>query len=70
MSFLTGHKQGRQGKRTGTEGARSSPFPEGSGLPDSLVVHARITSARRKGLPANQQPLYKGASVQSDQHQP
>ncbi|MGR2215277.1 hypothetical protein ACUX6Y_24890, partial [Salmonella enterica] len=29
----------------------------------SQVVHARTTSARRKGLPANQQPLYKGASV-------
>ena len=71
MSFLTtGHKQRRRGKRTGAAGARSSPFPEGNGLPGSLVVHARIMPARRKGPPANQQPLYKGASVQSDQHQP
>ena len=71
MSFLTtGHKQRRRGKRTGAAGARSSPFPEGNGLPGSLVVHARTMPARRKGPPANQQPLYKGASVQSDQHQP
>ena len=71
MSFLTtGHKQRRRGKRTGAAGARSFPFPEGSGLPGSLVVHAATMSARRKGPPANQQPLYKGASVQSDQHQP
>ncbi|MCL3219642.1 hypothetical protein L6M70_28335, partial [Klebsiella pneumoniae] len=34
------------------------------------AVHARTMPARRKGPPANQQPLYKGASVQSDQHQP
>lgn len=68
--FLTGHKQRRRGKRTGAAGARSSPFPEGNGLPGSLVVHARTMPARRKGPPANQQPLYKGASVQSDQHQP
>lgn len=71
MSFLTtDHKQRRRGKRTGAAGARSSPFPEGNGLPGSLVVHARTMPARRKGPPANQQPLYKGASVQSDQHQP
>ena len=70
MRFLTGHKQRRRGKRTGAAGARSSPFPEGNGLPGSLVVHARTMPARRKGPPANQQPLYKGASVQSDQHQP
>ncbi len=71
MSFLTtGHKQRRRGKRTSAAGARSFPFPEGIGLPGSLVVHAAAMSARRKGPPANQQPLYKGASVQSDQHQP
>ena len=70
MWFPTGHKQRRRGKRTGAAGARSSPFPKGNGLPGSLVVHARTMPARRKGPPANQQPLYKGASVQSDQHQP
>ena len=70
MWFPTGHKQSRRGKRTGAAGARSSPFPEGHGPPGSLVVHARTMPARRKGPPANQQPLYKGASVQSDQHQP
>lgn len=70
MSFLADHKQRRRGKRTSAAGARSSPFPEGIGLPGSLVVHARTMPARRKGPPANQQPLYKGASVQSDQHQP
>ena len=69
MWFPTGHKQRRRGKRTGAAGARSSPFPKGNGLPGSLVVHARTMPARRKGPPANQQPLYKGASVQSDQHQ-
>ncbi len=71
MSFLTtGHKQRKRRRRTGAAGARSSPFPKGNGLPGSLVVHARTMPARRKGPPANQQPLYKGASVQSDQHQP
>lgn len=70
MSFLTtGHKQRRRGKRTSAAGARSSPFPKGN-RPGSLVVHAHIMPSRRKGPPANQQPLYKGASVQSDQHQP
>ncbi len=69
MWFPTGHKQRRRGKRTGAADARSSPFPKGNGLPGSLVVHARTMPARRKGPPANQQPLYKGASVQSDQHQ-
>ncbi|EPR0631081.1 hypothetical protein ACUZZ1_004989, partial [Escherichia coli] len=70
MSFPTGHNQRRRGKRTSAAGARSFPFPEGNSLPGSLVVHARTMPARRKGPPANQQPLYKGASVQSDQHQP
>jgi hypothetical protein len=64
MSFLTtGHKQRRRRRRTGAAGARSSPFPKGNGLPGSLVVHARTMPARGKGPPANQQPLYKGASV-------
>ncbi|EEY4101903.1 hypothetical protein EQJ94_27685, partial [Escherichia coli] len=70
MLFPTDHKQRRRGKRTSAAGARSSPFPEGNSLPGSLVVHARTMPARRKGPPANQQPLYKGASVQSDQHHP
>ena len=52
MSFLTtGHKQRRRGKRTGAAGARSSPFPEGNGLPGRLVVHARTMPVRKKGLP-------------------
>ncbi len=67
---ISDRSQRRRGKRTGAAGARSSPFPEGNGLPGSLVVHARTMPARRKGPPANQQPLYKGASVQSDQHHP
>ncbi|GDB35829.1 hypothetical protein [Escherichia coli] len=70
MLFPTDHKQRRRGKRTSAAGARSSPFPEGNRLPGSLVAHARTMPARRKGPPANQQPLYKGASVQSDQHHP
>ena len=53
-----------------SQDARSSPFPEGAGLPDRLVVHARITSARKKGLTANRQPLHKGASGMSEPHQP
>lgn len=54
MSFLTtGHKQRRRGKRTGAAGARSSPFPEGNGLPGRLVVHARTMPVRKKGLPEN-----------------
>ncbi|AOT35526.1 hypothetical protein FORC31_p275 (plasmid) [Escherichia coli] len=68
--MISDRSQRRRGKRTGAAGARSSPFPEGNGLPGSLVVHARTMPARRKGPPANQQPLYKGASVQSDQHHP
>ncbi len=74
MSFLTtGHKQRRWGRRTGAAGARSSPFPKGTGLPGSLVVHARTMPVKEKGTAVkwtNRQSLHKGASVQSDQHQP
>ncbi len=28
---------------------RSSPFPEGAGLPDRLVVHARISQQGKRG---------------------
>ncbi len=55
------------------DGAHPFPFPEGTALPDSLVVHARTMSVRKKGLPENgqnRQSLHKGASVQSDLHQP
>ncbi|MEH0145631.1 hypothetical protein V6247_26015, partial [Escherichia coli] len=56
MLFLTtGHKQRRRRRRTGAAGARSFPFPEGTSLPGSLVVHARTMPVRKKGLPENGQ---------------
>ena len=35
------------------DGAHPFPFPEGTALPDSRVVHARTMSVRKKGLPEN-----------------
>ena len=55
-SFDIPHRVHSQGKwrgeeRTCADGAH--PFPEGTVLPGSLVVHARTMPVRKKGLPEN-----------------
>ncbi|EPB8415293.1 hypothetical protein ACRTJ2_005023, partial [Escherichia coli] len=57
-SFDIPHRVHSQGKwrgeeRTCADGAHPFPFPEGTVLPGSLVVHARTMPVRKKGLPEN-----------------
>ncbi|HIB1554208.1 TPA: hypothetical protein ACWV58_005578, partial [Salmonella enterica subsp. enterica serovar Muenchen] len=57
------------GKRAGAPQALTPcPFQEGTFLPGCSCPwwHQR----RKKGLPANRQPLHKGASGMSESHQP
>jgi hypothetical protein len=68
-SGRTGRGRIRQREQRGSaEGASPSPFPAGNS--PSRRFRRAVASGRKKGLPANRQPLHKGASGMSTQSQP